>query len=111
MKWQESRQVGYEQDTRNQYGDVDSDKQQAREELIVEGKLTAEDFDAAVANSSKAFYESLSEDVTACLAEFTRFDNTVDEKFGREAPRLAELKTALEDCQQVVSRLLKEKRA
>ncbi|MCB2181951.1 MAG: type VI secretion system protein TssA [Desulfobulbaceae bacterium] len=110
MKWQESRQVGYEKDIRNQYGDVDSDKQQAREELIVEGKLTAEDFDAAVANSSKAFYESLSEDVTACLAEFTRFDNTVDEKFGREAPRLAELKTALEDCQQVVSRLLKEKK-
>ncbi len=111
MKWQESRQVGLEKDTRNQYGDVDSDKQQSREELIAEGKLPAEDFDAAVGGSSKAFYEALAEDVSACLEEFKRFDEIVDEKFGREAPRLAELKTALEDCRHLISRLLKEKRA
>ncbi len=111
MKWQESRQVGLEKDIRNQYGDIDSDKQQARDELIAEGKLTAEDFDAAVANSSKAFYETLAEEVSACFEEFKLFDKIVDEKFGREAPRLAELKTALEDCQYLVSKLLKEKRA
>ena len=35
---------------------------------------------------------------------------SVDEKFGREAPRLTELKTSLEDCELLVSKILKEKR-
>lgn len=110
MKWQESRQVGAEQDTRNQYGDVDEGKKQARQEAIAEGKLTAEDFDAAVGMSSRAFYETLYEHVTACVEEFKLLDETVDEKFGREAPRLAEFKGALEDCDRLIARILKEKK-
>ncbi|MFH0730428.1 MAG: type VI secretion system protein TssA [Pseudomonadota bacterium] len=110
MKWQESRQVGTEKDTRNLNGDVDENKRRAREELIAEGKLTAEEFDSAVLLSSKAFYQSLAENVTACVEAFKRLDETVDEKFGREAPRLTELKTSLEDCELLVSRILKEKK-
>jgi type VI secretion system protein ImpA len=110
MKWQESRQVGSEKSTLNQYGDVDDDKKRLRQELIADGKLTAEEFDGAVAASSKAFYVALAEDVTACLARFAELDRIVDEKFGREAPRLAELKSSLEDCEQLVARILKEKR-
>jgi len=110
MKWQESRQVGSEKDTLNQYGDVDDDKKRQRQELIADGKLTAEEFDGAVAVSSKAFYVALAEEVTACLARFAEFDRIVDEKFGREAPRLAELKSSLADCEQLVARILKEKR-
>lgn len=110
MKWQESRQVGSEKDTRNQYGDVDADKRKAREEAIVEGKLTVEDFDAAVGGSPKSFYETLYGHVSACLEEFKRLDEIIDEKFGREAPRLAEFKTALEDCDRLVARILKEKK-
>lgn len=110
MKWQESRQVGSEKDTLNQYGDVDDDKKRQRQELIAEGKLPAEEFDAAVAASSKAFYVALAGDVADCLARFAELDRIVDEKFGREAPRLAELKAALADCEQLVARILKEKR-
>lgn len=110
MKWQESRQVGAEQDTRNQYGDVDESKKQAREEAIAEGKLTAEDFDAAVGMSPKSYYETLYGHVTACMEEFKLLDETVDEKFGREAPRLAEFKSALEDCDRLIARILKEKK-
>ena len=110
MKWQESRQVGSEKDTRNQNGEVDENRRRSREELIAEGKLTAEEFDNAVSLSSKAFYQTLSENVTACLEAFKRLDETVDEKFGREAPRLTELKTSLEDCGLLVSKILKEKR-
>lgn len=110
MRWQESRQVGYESDTHNQYGDVDDAKKNARDELIAEGKPTAEDFDSAVAFSSKAYYASLEESLTRCLEEFEKFDKTVDERFGRDAPRLAELKASLEDCAQLLSRILKEKR-
>jgi len=110
LRWQESRQVGYESDTHNQYGDVDDGKKNARDELIAEGKPTAEEFDSAVAFSSKAYYVSLAESLTRCLEEFEEFDKTVDERFGRDAPRLAELKTSLEDCEHVISRILKEKR-
>ncbi|NOR25964.1 MAG: type VI secretion system protein TssA [Desulforhopalus sp.] len=110
MKWQESRQVGSDQDTRNQYGDVDGDKRQAREEAIAEGKLPVEEFDGAVGGSPKLFYETLYGHLTACLEEFKLLDQIVDEKFGREAPRLAELRTALEDCDLLVARILKEKR-
>jgi len=110
MKWQESRQVGSEKDTRNQNGEVEESKRRAREDLIAEGKLTAEEFDNAVSLSSKAFYQILAENVTACMEAFKRLDETVDDKFGREAPRLTELKTSLEDCELLISRILKEKR-
>jgi type VI secretion system protein ImpA len=110
MKWQESRQVGTEKDTRNQNGEVDEGKRRARQDLIAEGKLTAEEFDTAVSLSSKAFYRTLAENVTACVEAFKRLDETVDKKFGREAPRLTELKTSLEDCELLVSKILKEKR-
>ncbi|RJX28996.1 MAG: type VI secretion system protein TssA [Desulfurivibrio sp.] len=110
MKWQESRQVGSEKDTLNQYGDVDDEKKRQRQELVAEGKLTAEEFDAAVAASSKAFYVALAAEVSDCVARFAELDRIVDEKFGREAPRLAELKGSLADCEQLVARILKEKR-
>jgi type VI secretion system protein ImpA len=110
MKWQESRQVGSEKDTLNQYGDVDDDKKRQRQELMAEGKLPAEEFDAAVASSAKSFYVALAGDVADCLARFAELDRIVDEKFGREAPRLAELKGSLADCEQLVARILKEKR-
>jgi type VI secretion system protein ImpA len=110
LKWQESRQVGSEQDIKNQYGDIDDAKKVARDEKIAEGKLPAEDFDNAVAVSSKAFYVGLAGVLASCVEGFNIFDQTVDEKFGREAPRLSELKQSIEDCELLVSRILKKKR-
>ena len=109
IKWQESRQVGYEKDTLNQYGDVDDSKKAARDEKIAEGKLTAEAFDTAVTSSSKRFYVELEKALALCLDEFKIFDEAVDEKFGNEAPRLFEIRQALEDCEMLLSRILKEK--
>ncbi|WP_022665662.1 type VI secretion system protein TssA [Desulfospira joergensenii] len=110
IKWQESRDVGYEKDTMNQYGDTIEDKKKARDEKIAEGKLTAEDFDGAAASCSRAYYEELFEVVNRCGELFKDFDAAVDERFGREAPRLAELKSSLEDCLTLATRLVKEKR-
>ena len=97
IKWQESRQVSAENDP-----DV-------RRQMIADGKLTDEDFDLAVNQSSKKFYKNLTAEIAAALEEFHQLDATVDEKFGREAPRLAELKSSLEDCQQLAEKILKEK--
>lgn len=109
LKWQESRQVGYESDTLNQYGDVDDKKKRTRDEYIEDGKLTAEDFDIAVGLSSKDFYASLSENLVSCAEIFNELDQAVDEKFGLEAPRLSEIRKAIEDCQMVVAKVFKEK--
>jgi type VI secretion system protein ImpA len=84
--------------------------QESRQEAGSEEKISAEDFDRAVGSSSKSFYETLDETVVACRQEFKLLDEIVDGKFGREAPRLAEFKTALEDCDFLVSKILKEKK-
>ena len=110
LKWQESRGVGYESDTRNKYGDVDENRKNKRDEDRAEGKLTGEDFDGAVAASSADFYKSVADLLLSCLDEFKILDATVDERFGQQAPRLAELGKAIEECNQLVSRIYKEKR-
>jgi type VI secretion system protein ImpA len=102
LQWEESRRVGYE---------GDAAKAETRAELVAEGKVTAEDFDAAVSQSKKAFYESLAADVAKCNEEFETLEQLADEKFGKETPRLAELRKSLEDCNQLVLKILKEKRA
>ena len=109
LSWQESRRVGYEKDIHNQLGDVDEAKKKTRDELMAEGKPTAEDFDSAVARSSIVFFETLADRLAACRREFEILDGLLDEKFGREAPRVAELRVALEESDQLVRRILKEK--
>lgn len=110
LKWQESREVGYEADTLNRSGNVDDNKKKRRDESIAEGKLSAEEFDASVARSSKAFYQSLAEDLTLSLETFKKLDELVDQKFGSQGPRLADFGKALEDCAQVVMKIHKEKK-
>lgn len=107
---QESRQVGYEADTRNQYGDVDENKKNRREELIAEGKKTAEEFDAAVERSSTEFFESISAELTSCREQFKSFDELVDNRFGSDAPRLAELSEALENVEDFLTKILKQRK-
>ncbi len=110
LAWQDSRRVGTDKDILNQFGDVDEGKKQARDTLIAEGKIPAEEFDVAVAQTAKAFYEEVSGFLASSLAEFEKMDALVDAKFGKEAPRLSDLKAAMDECSQLVSRILKEKR-
>ena len=102
LQWDESRRAGY---------DGDAVKAEIRAEMVADGKVMPEDFDAALAASSRAFYEILAADVTKCSEEFATLEQLSDEKFGDEAPRLAELRKSLEDCNQLVSKILKEKKA
>ncbi len=101
LKWQESRQVGYEESARDAA---------ARQEMIDEGKISAEVFDAAVARSSKEFYVDLSEKISLCKEAFKELDSISDEKFGLDAPRISEIGSAISECERVVSSILKEKR-
>jgi type VI secretion system protein ImpA len=103
LQYEESRAVGYEKDTLNQHGDTDEGKAAKRKELMAEGKLSGELFDAAMEKSSREFYTSLAGAVTACREAFDAFDAVVDARFGKDAPRLAELRKAIEECEQFVA--------
>jgi type VI secretion system protein ImpA len=109
LHWSESRDVGLESDTINRSGGVDEGKKKRRDELIAEGRLSAEEFESAVSVSSKGFYDGLAASVTACLESLRRLDGIIDEKFGRQGPSLAEIDKTLTDCAQVVMKIYKEK--
>jgi type VI secretion system protein ImpA len=109
LKWEESRKVGSEESLRNQWGDIDDSRRRAREEKIAEGKITVEDFDGAVSKSSLAFYEGLLKSINRCKSAFDTLDQLLDEKFGNQAPRLAEFRSALDDCHSLIAKLHKEK--
>lgn len=111
LRWQESREVGYEADTRDRYGSTDYAKAKVRQEKIAEGKITAEDFDTAVTITPLAWYEALAADIALSQDEAKQLDALLDEKFGRQAPSLTALLAALEECERLVSRILKDKRA
>ncbi|MBC2713419.1 MAG: type VI secretion system protein TssA [Desulfosarcina sp.] len=104
VKWQDSIQVGSDADS------LDSAKKQDREEMIADGKPTVEEFESAVVKSSKAFYVELNDLVVECTEAFNRFDNLLDEKFGKDAPRTADLQQAIEEYERFVKKTLKQKR-
>lgn len=110
FQWQEAVGVGREADVLDQWGNTDYTKKEARDRLIADGKLSMETYEAAVTASSKDYYVHLMQSITACQEAFARLDAVVDEKFGREAPRISDFKVSLDDCAQQVAKLLKEKR-
>lgn len=109
LTWQESREVGYESETRDKFGDVDENKKNKRDELVAEGKITAEEFDKAVAASSAAFFTKLSASLDECMAEFERLQNAADECLGPNSPSLRDFGAAIGDCSKVVQRIGKDK--
>ncbi len=96
FKYQESRRVGYEADA------VSEEKAAARAAAIAEKKCTAEEFDEAVRATGDAYYEKLSANLVAALESLQSLETLSDEKFGREAPSFANLRTALEELQDFV---------
>jgi type VI secretion system protein ImpA len=97
FKYQESRRVGYEADAASE------EKAAARATAIAEKKCTAEEFDEAVRATGDAYYEKLSANLVAALESLRSLETLSDEKFGREAPSYANLRTALEELQDFVN--------
>jgi type VI secretion system protein ImpA len=96
FKYQESRRVGYEADA------VSEEKAAARAAAIAEKKCTAEEFDEAVKATGDAYYEKLEANLAAALESLQLLETLSDEKFGREAPSFANLRTALDELQDFV---------
>jgi type VI secretion system protein ImpA len=77
---------------------------------MAEGKISGEQFDKAVAESPRAFYEGLFEDATQSKDELGRLEKITDEKFARSAPSLIKVRNAIDDCLQLITTIVKKKR-
>lgn len=105
LKYRESRTVGYEQDA----GSSD-ERRRIRQEAIDEGKITAEEFDAALTATPKKFYEDLSATIDASLESLGKLDSFCEEKYAASSPNFAKLRGVLEELKQVVHVLRSRKR-
>lgn len=105
LSWQQSREAGYEAETRDRYGEVDEEKKRRRDERLADGAPAPEEVDAAVARCDAAFSRDLLSDVERCREAFEVLQLVVGKRFGPAAPPLALLEGALSDCTSLVRRL------
>jgi type VI secretion system protein ImpA len=105
LKYKESRAVGYEADAADNEA-----KTAARAEAIAEGKLTAEEFDAAFDATPKQFYVDLLGDCDGVLESMAALSESGDSRFGDVAPSFSRLRASTEEVRQTVSILFQKKR-
>jgi type VI secretion system protein ImpA len=100
----ESRAVGYEKDA------TTDARQQARQEAIDHGKLSAEEFDQAFAATPKSLYVEAEAALAEALRATGRLDEFQQERYAEAAPNLSRLRNALTEVHQVAELLLNERR-
>ena len=98
--WRESREV-------ENLGRQDPEKYQA---ALAAGRLSGDQWDRAVAAGKRAFYEPLYSDANEALEECDRLQQVVGERFGRAAPSVLNVRKAIEDCRDLLWRIVEEKR-
>ena len=103
LKWNQSRGVGYEADTRNDYGEVEEEWKNRREARISEGALTGEEFDAAVEKSRGPFSDRLLESLQRCQESLQALEWEIEAKWlPSSAPSLSSLGAAMNSCLMLV---------
>jgi type VI secretion system protein ImpA len=85
-------------------------QEEALQAALSDGKVTGEQLSKALATTPRTFYETLFEDMQQCKEECERLDRTSDEKFGRSAPSLVDIKKAIDECLDLVKTTVKRKR-
>jgi type VI secretion system protein ImpA len=89
---------------------LDPLKAEAREQAIIEGRATPEEFEQAFVSTPKAWYKSLRSDIDGCLEALQSLDESAQARFGGDAaPSFARLRNALEQVRHVARQLLAKK--
>ncbi|WP_410497876.1 type VI secretion system protein TssA [Chitinibacter sp. S2-10] len=99
VRWQESRDVD----------NLARQNEDAFKQALKEGKINSEIWVSAVNQTPAAFYQSLATDSQAALEACKQLAKTVDEKFGYDAPSLAQTIETLSNVVKVVIKLAGEK--
>lgn len=100
----DSRRVGYEDQAKTEK------EKQARNAMLKDGKLAADVFDKAFAETPKAFYRQTEKDLDESLSLVSRLESFCDEKFEDDAPGFGKLRAALNDVRHAVHGFLEKKR-
>lgn len=86
-------------------------QEEALQAALADGKVSSEQVNKAVAATPRAFYETLLEDVQQSKEECELLDRVSDEKFGRSAPSLLDIKKTIDECLDFIKSTVKKKRA
>lgn len=78
----------------------------ARDAAVAEGKLTGEMFDKAATQSGLVFYQGLRSCIREASTRLAAVERHVDERFGEDAPGLKDLRKAVSECEEVVTRII-----
>jgi len=97
FKYKESRTVGYEEQANES-----TSKREAFDTAKRDGKMPADEFDAAVKATSTAVYGAWMEDFDKSLETIDTLSSTCEEKFGDFVPSFSKLRGALEEVRNVV---------
>ena len=66
-------------------------------------------FEDAIAAIPVDYYRTVWEDIQECGAEIAKLGKVLDDRFGRSAPGVTQLREAVEECGVLVRRILKDK--
>jgi type VI secretion system protein ImpA len=102
--YRESRIVGYEADSST------DDRKKTRKAAIEAKKLTAEEFDKAVAATPKAFFVETKAALDEALEQTNKLDRYQRDAYGDQYPQLSSLSAALHEAAGLVNILLTERR-
>jgi type VI secretion system protein ImpA len=90
----------------------------ARQSLRGPNKIVSEDWERAVAQTPRSFYEGCASELAECLESFTAWEQNTVERFPRQGPRgkssapsLSNIRRALLACRDIVADILPKKRA
>jgi hypothetical protein len=101
LQWQQSREVQ----------NVGLKDQKAMKVMTDAGKVTPKQWDDAVAQTPRRFYEGLFQALTESGESLREFEEGTDRHFGREAPSLLNARKALEECRRLLEPIFAAKRA
>src|SRR5260370_19960844 len=98
FQFKQSRAVGYEADASG-----NETKQEARTQAIADGKVTAEDFDAAFTATPKSFYVESKQNLDDCLAAVEALGGVCESKVWEATPSFAGLRRSFEEVRSCVN--------
>jgi len=106
----DARRVGSESAWRKADGEVDEARKKAYDIAIAEGRLSLDQFEAAIRATPRAAFEEFTVNFQETVQDFKQLEKIVDEKFGDAAPDLSTCRAAFAEIGVEVEKILEKKR-
>jgi type VI secretion system protein ImpA len=106
----DARLVGSEKQCENADGEVDPQKKREYDKAVASGRISLEMYKSAVKETGRVSIEEVHADFEGACEEFKQLERTIEEKFGDAAPNLSEMRSALHETREEISKILEEKR-